>query len=971
MSRKPLRALIIEDSEDDAILLVRELGKQGFELSWERACTAPAMKSLLAAGSWDVVLSDYSMPGFDALAALQLLHQTGLDLPFIVISGTVGEEIAVAAMKNGAHDYLPKGRLKRLGAAVERELKEAGVRREHRLAIDEIEHLNRMLRAIRDVNKLIVTEKDRGRLLARAAELLVDTRGYTSAWCVQIDGDQQPAAVACSVADAEPALAPAAARLDAGLTPCMRAALRAEGSVITEHEGPGCGDCQLHEALAGRQCLAVALSHDHRVFGVLCVALRKRERASAREIDLLAEMAGDLGFALYGMDRAEALAASQRDFYSVVESMADGLAVYDRDGRITFMNRMACAWLGYELDELVGRPIEELFAADSRRVFASQQPIRSTGRSSAFEIDLLTKQGVNIPTIASGSDLVDANRNITGGVALFTNLVERKAAELVKRQYHNRLQLVIDSSRLGLWDLDLTTRRVVYDGHWERFLGGPIEPPTYGQWRSLVHPDDIGPLDASNLAQIEGQTRGSPMQEFRMRHRDGHWVWLAGTGKVVERAGDGRALRMTGTAAEITEIKNLQHQVAQSDRLATMGMLAAGVAHEINNPLSYLLYNLESLAEDLPQLLSALGERLAVVAEGPDNAAWAGLLGETRELLNPATLDDIRERLKDALLGSHRIRDVARGLGAFSRVEKDRMVPVDLTEVIEVASSMATNEIKYRARPVKDYGRTATVLANDGRLSQVFLNLLINAAHAITEGDVAHNEIRVRTWQEGDEVFAEVRDTGKGISAEQLPYVFEPFFTTKAVGDGTGLGLAISKSIVEEYGGRIEVESEVGKGTRFVVRLPVKKADAPDVEVQREQALSRPQARHRILVVDDEAAIRGLLVRLLRGHDVVQAVSGEAAREILKADQAFDLIVCDVMMPILSGVELHQWLSTTHPELTGRFVFITGGAFTPNARAYLSTVSHTHIEKPFDAAQFKQLVGEQLARSPPPPPPRH
>jgi CheY-like chemotaxis protein/anti-sigma regulatory factor (Ser/Thr protein kinase) len=390
-----------------------------------------------------------------------------------------------------------------------------------------------------------------------------------------------------------------------------------------------------------------------------------------------------------------------------------------------------------------------------------------------------------------------------------------------------------------------------------------------------------------------------------------------------------------------------------------MGMLAAGVAHEVNNPLAYVLYNLESLTDDLPKLSSALRRCLSIVGERIGNEEWASLMGKDQEMLNPAMLDDMSARFRDALQGSHRIKDVARGLGTFSRVERDRMVPVTLMHVIEVAINMAFNEIKYRARLVKEYGQTATVLANDGRLSQVFINLLINAAHSITEGDFERNEIRVRTWQEGNEVFAEIRDTGKGISNEHLPHLFEPFFTTKEIGVGTGLGLPISKTIVEEYGGRIEVKSEVGKGTSFLVRLPVKKV-VEDDEAAQDEAVVQTSVRGRILVVDDEAGIRSAMVRMLRGHDVVQAASGEEAQKVLEADQAFDLILCDMMMPLVSGVDLHEWLLATHPELAKQIVFITGGAFTPKAREHLSKVSNIRIEKPFDVTNFKKIVGELI-----------
>ncbi|MBW2732043.1 MAG: hybrid sensor histidine kinase/response regulator [Deltaproteobacteria bacterium] len=374
-------------------------------------------------------------------------------------------------------------------------------------------------------------------------------------------------------------------------------------------------------------------------------------------------------------------------------------------------------------------------------------------------------------------------------------------------------------------------------------------------------------------------------------------------------------------------------------------MLAAGVAHEINNPLSYVLYNLESLADDLPPLISALRQSTSAMAP------------------TPFMLDDVVDRFKDALEGTRRIKDVARGLATFSRVDDNRREPVNLAQVIDVAINMVFNEIKYRARLVKDYGRISSVMASDAKLSQVFLNLLVNAAHAIDEGDIEDNEIRVRTWQEGEEVCAEVRDSGRGVAEEHLSHLFEPFFSTKDIGVSTGLGLSISKNIVEDYEGRIDVTSAVGEGTSFIVRLPIRAAHEPPQVMQQSKAESGAHTHGRVLVIDDEAGIRAAMLRMLDGHTVIEAKSGEEALKILEADQAFDVILCDVMMPGMSGTELHQWLAKTHPQLAGELVFITGGAFTPKAREYLAQVDNTCIEKPFDPKDFKRTVAALIRTS--------
>jgi signal transduction histidine kinase len=411
---------------------------------------------------------------------------------------------------------------------------------------------------------------------------------------------------------------------------------------------------------------------------------------------------------------------------------------------------------------------------------------------------------------------------------------------------------------------------------------------------------------------------------------------------------------------DIVQKKRLEAQLAQADRLSSMGMLAAGVAHEINNPLAYILCNLQSLGEDMPRLLDALRRFQWRLSDKLSGDILDELLGADAEEFNPAMLDDIQDRLKDALEGTYRIRNVSRSLGAFSRVEKDKLVLINLVHVIEVALNMAFNEIKYRARLVKDYSRNLPlVFGSEGRLGQVFLNLLINATHAIDEGDIQNNEIRVSTWVENGWVFAQVRDTGSGIASENIDKLFEPFFTTKKIGVGSGLGLAISKDIVEGYGGSIEVESEVGKGSCFTIRLPVQDEEAISTDDHPDESLTEI-FRGRILIIDDEEGILVAMARMICEHETVLVSSGAEAKQVIDGDQAFDLVLCDMMMPDISGMDLHRWLTEHHPVLARQLIFVTGGAFTPRARDYLSTVDNVCLEKPFDENIFKRIVNDAI-----------
>jgi CheY-like chemotaxis protein/anti-sigma regulatory factor (Ser/Thr protein kinase) len=330
--------------------------------------------------------------------------------------------------------------------------------------------------------------------------------------------------------------------------------------------------------------------------------------------------------------------------------------------------------------------------------------------------------------------------------------------------------------------------------------------------------------------------------------------------------------------------------------------------------------------------------------------------------VSEATLTDLAQRAREVRDGAERIRSIAKAMGTFSRLESTQGSRINLNLAIESAVTMARTTIRVRSNLVVDLGALPPVWASEGKLSQVFLNLLINAAQAIEEGNADQNRIEVRTWADADHVFATVTDTGTGIARESLGRIFDPFFTTKSRGEGSGLGLCICRNIVTDFGGDISVESEPGEGTRFVIRLPIQKSE----QVARcdEPVSTRPasaSARGRILVVDDEPAIRAMLVQVLGvEHEVLIAESGEEACAILEDDQSFDVILCDLMMLEMTGMDLHSWLAREHPKLAARVVFITGGAFTARALDYVHRVGNPLLHKPFDTVELARVLAEVI-----------
>ncbi len=394
--------------------------------------------------------------------------------------------------------------------------------------------------------------------------------------------------------------------------------------------------------------------------------------------------------------------------------------------------------------------------------------------------------------------------------------------------------------------------------------------------------------------------------------------------------------------------RKMSEQLAISERMASAGILAAGVAHEINNPLAVVMANLDFVIGLLGQVIPDV---CALDAYGRERHCDEGAPGELERRLR-----EVDGPLRDAREAVERIRRIVRDVKLFSRSHDEERGTVDVRAVIESSIRMAWNEIRHRAQLIKEYGDVPMVDSNEARLGQVVLNLLVNAAQAMPEGRASRNEIRIMTKLAGSgHVAIEVRDTGTGISKENLARIFDPFFTTKPVGVGMGLGLSLCHRMVADLGGAIAVESEVGKGTLFRVTLPV--ANKEPRPLLPSIPAAKLERRASVLVVDDEAAIGRALKRgLEEHHDVVVLTSGKEALARIASGERFDAILSDLMMPEVTGMELYQELSRTAVDQAKRMIFFTGGAFTEGAREFLNGVPNPRIEKPFELTNILAII---------------
>jgi PAS domain S-box-containing protein len=448
------------------------------------------------------------------------------------------------------------------------------------------------------------------------------------------------------------------------------------------------------------------------------------------------------------------------------------------------------------------------------------------------------------------------------------------------------------------------------------------------------HDEDRGVVEARVMAPAANSTH----ETFGLR-----WLGKGGTYRTTEAAAapidlDGSAAVVI-VARDVTERVEFQHQLLQRERMAALGTLSAGVAHEINNPLTYLLVNLEHVLR-----------RLRAASASDDPIAELSMVG-----VGGGGLAGLALSLQQAVEGANRVRQIVRDLLTFSQGNVEQRGMSDVRGIVESATQMAWHEIRHRARLVKSLAEVPPVDANEARLGQVFLNLLVNAAQAIPEGHADKHEIRVatRTDDHGN-VVIEVSDTGMGILPENIPRIFDPFFTTKGE-TGTGLGLSISHGAVRSLGGDIKVTSTLGQGTTFQVILPPAKSWRGAVPVSSHDV--RALTRKRVLVVDDERLVGEAIARALAEENDVEVVTEarQALARIAKGDP-FDLILCDLMMPVMTGMDLYAEIVRVAPKLVGRLVFMTGGAFTPRARAFLESVNNPCLEKPLDTSKLRSII---------------
>lgn len=525
---------------------------------------------------------------------------------------------------------------------------------------------------------------------------------------------------------------------------------------------------------------------------------------------------------------------SLRLFSQGVEQSASSILITDADGVIEYVNRKFCEVSGFEKEEALG--MKPSMLKSGRLPEQSYRELWETitaGREWHGEFYNKRKDGSYFWESALISPICDQHGKVTHYLGVKEEITARKNAErqLIKNQAelvlkHEQLSELFRQVEKGKreWEqtmdcVDDLVAMVDAQGMVRRcnrafklLTGSSYSRLVLANWQDL--------LGGAGL-NLEPLAAG---QSELYHEASGRWLTL----RIYPYGDQGWQVIMLHDLTEIKqvseelvvayqELKATHSQLLQQEKMASIGQLAAGVAHEINNPMGFISSNLGTMVKYLERLEGFLEIQSAGIGEVAPEQVRQELAEARKKFKVDYILSDARNLLSESQDGAERVRSIVQNLKSFSRVDDAKATYVDLNDCLESTVTIAWNELKYKTTLVRDYGDLPQVKCRPQQMNQVFLNMLVNAAHAIEK----QGEIAIRTRREGDEVLIAFSDTGSGIPDEIKSRIFEPFFTTKEVGKGTGLGLSISYDIIKKHKGSIEVESSVGEGTTFTIRLPI------------------------------------------------------------------------------------------------------------------------------------------------------
>ena len=619
--------------------------------------------------------------------------------------------------------------------------------------------------------------------------------------------------------------------------------------------------------------------------------------------------------------------------HELLDHSPDLLAIAGPEGGFSWLSRSWERTLGWTREELMSRPFVEFVHPDDveRTIEQFTRMIERGEPAVSFENRYRHRDG--------GWRWLQWNSVVGTGLQLLSfarDVTERKEERLRDLERIRLLEMSEQLVGIAHWRLDLVAERLRWSTgvfHIHGMVPGDGEP-TLEVAINSYHPDDRAMIERCVSDAIARQA-GYEVSA-RLIRADGEIRHVESIG-VPEVNLHGDVVAVFGVVRDITEDRRMEETIRRSERMVSVGTMAAGIAHEINNPLSYLMGNLQLVREELDRL---------------------------EALLPPDRFSELDEMVDDSVAGAQRVRKIVNGMRALSRVGTSEATSVSVDDAIQAAISIAEHEVRLRARLEVEVEPMGSVFMDETQLVQVLVNVLVNAAQALPPGSSPDEHlVRVSAREEGTHAVISVSDTGPGIPPELRQRIFDPFFTTKPVGTGTGLGLSICHSILTHHGGTIDL-AETAVGATFVIQLPL--SESPDARAGEGRRritsdASRSEERPRVLVVDDEEAVRALLSRALRREfDVTTSAGGSDAIGRLLREDLFDAVILDLVMPELSGHDVVEWMRVERPSLLCRTMIATGGSLTTDAESALERLAIPVLRKPFDIPDLRQELRRRV-----------
>ncbi len=629
------------------------------------------------------------------------------------------------------------------------------------------------------------------------------------------------------------------------------------------------------------------------------------------------------------MRMEDTLKQSEERYRTILEDIEDNYFEVDLAGNLTFVNDSTCRSLGYTNEEMIGLSYKA-FTADVHveAVYQSFNKVYRTGKPVRnFSWEVVRKDGAKGFVEASVFPLRDENGEITGFRGVGHDVTVRKQAEEALRQSEEKYRTVLEDMDEGYLEIDLAGNFSFFNDAMCQILGHPREELMGMNYRAFAAKGDIESI--FNVTNKVFKT-GKPARDFcyRVAHKDGS-MGLVESSIYPRRNDDGEVIGFRAISRDVTDQKMMEQQMLMTSKLASIGELAAGVAHELNNPLT-------------------------------------GVIGYAQLLVdNDDVSPEIKSDLKKIHQESQRAAKIVQNLLSFARQRKPEKDLIDINELIQKTLDMRsyrlrTSNIKVHLDLSPD---VPLIMADSHQIQQVLLNILVNAEQALTKVK-RQGKLWVTSSAVGGYVRISITDNGPGIPKENISRIFDPFFTTKEVGQGTGLGLSVCHGIITAHNGNISVESEKGKGTTFTIKLPIIAEESRMVEKKaalKESRSRRRKANGRILIVDDEPSVRESLTRILseRGYQTDGAPDAKTALTKI-AENNYDLCIIDLKMPKTDGTELYKIMKRRYPASAERVVFITGDMITPATQGFLDSTGRPYLAKPFTFGEIVRVVEEVL-----------